>query len=149
MRAVALAVTLSLVSAQIGCFPDNPKQRTIAKLTEGGVLAAGIIMEALTNSTADCTVSTPGEPDSGCKSSASFYGDVGVVLILAGLVGFISTISTTPDDDNKPKQTIHALTPPAKPAFQPAAAPPQPPAPTPVTAPAPAAPAAAATGSAS
>lgn len=139
MRAVALAVTLSLVSAQASCFPDNPKQRTIAKLTEGGFLATGIIMEALTNSTADCTVSTPGEPDSGCKSSASFYGDVGVVLILAGLVGFIATISTTPDDDNKPKQTIHALTPPPAPAFQPVAAPAPPAAPTP----APAAPAAA------
>jgi hypothetical protein len=125
MRAVALAVSVSLLSG--ACFPHNPRARTYAKATEGAFLGAGIIMEALTNAGADCMVSTPGEPDSGCKDSASLYGGMGVVLILAGLLGFVATISTTPDDDDKPRQEIKAK--PPAPVTEPVAAPPAPPAP--------------------
>jgi hypothetical protein len=136
MRAVALAISVSLLSS--ACFPTNPKARTYAKIGEGASLVAGVVMEALTNAGADCMISTPGEPDSGCKNSASLYGDIGVVLILAGLLGFVSTISTAPDDDDKPRVEIKANPPPAPP--MPAAAPiPAPaPAPMPAAAPAPA-----------
>jgi len=96
MRAVALALTLSLVST--GCFPENPRARTFAKLGEGVTLGAGIVLEGLINSGADCDLSMPGMPDSGCHTNASVLGNIGVVLILAGLIGFVATISTTPDE---------------------------------------------------
>ena len=131
MRAVALALTLSLVST--GCFPENPRARTFAKLGEGVTLGAGIVMEGLINSGADCDLSMPGMPDSGCHTNASVLGNIGVVLILAGLIGFVATISTTPDEKPEMQEIKEIKAPPkapgvgsgsaAAPAPMPAAAP--------------------------
>jgi len=99
MRAVALIVSLSL----LGCFPPNPQKRTYAKLTEGGMIVAGIGLNFLVNSEADCDAMAPmpGVMDN-CKTKGAVLGDVGFGLILAGLVGFIATISTAEDDKPTP-----------------------------------------------
>jgi len=104
MRAVALVVIASLVA---GCFPHNKRARTISKYSEGGAIVAGIGLEYLTNSGADCDpMAQPGQSTSGCHSRATVYGDVGLSLILAGLLGFVATISTSPDED----EPAHAVT---------------------------------------
>jgi hypothetical protein len=97
MRAVALLV----ITAQLaGCFPHNAHKRTIAQLVEGGVLATGIGMEYFANTTADCDQmkQETGNLNSSCGGVTQSIGSVGVGLILAGLVGFIVTISGAQDD---------------------------------------------------
>ena len=88
----------------LGCFPHNARRRTYAKLGEGASIAAGIGLELVTNTTADCEREmVPGVPSS-CRSKATALGDLGLALILAGLTGFIATVSTEEDDrDNNPK----------------------------------------------
>jgi hypothetical protein len=99
MRAVAVILSLSLLAA---CFPNNERHRTIAKITEGGLVAGGIAILAVANTGADCDMaSRPGEnPD--CKSDAGLVGGIGLAMIIVGLVGFIATVSTAPDDDKPP-----------------------------------------------
>jgi hypothetical protein len=101
MRAVALTLCISLVA----CFPNNPRARTISKISEGGAVLAGIVLLAVSNSGADCEAKgQPGVPDSNCRSNEGAISDIGLGLILVGLAGFIATVSTTPDD--KPPQPI-------------------------------------------
>lgn len=96
MRAVALAVIVSMLA---GCFPHNAHKRTISQLVEGGVLGIGIGMQYFANTTADCDqMMQTGGPSVKCDTTRQTIGTVGVALILAGLVGFISTISTAEDD---------------------------------------------------
>lgn len=116
MRIVAFVVSLSM----LGCFPNSPQKRTYAKWTEGGMIAAGIALNFVVNSEADCDAMapTPGTTSS-CKTNGAVLGDVGFGLILAGLVGFIATISTAEDDKPTPppidiKATPTASTPAAK-----------------------------------
>ncbi len=134
--------------ALLGCFPHNPKARTYAKITEGSFIVAGIGLEFLANSRtgADCEQSgSLGMSTSGCKSTGSVLGGVGLGMILAGLTGFIATISTAEDEKEPPAPLDTAKTAPAKGEVKlPAGV--QPPAPAPE--PAPAAPAEAPTGSA-
>jgi len=97
MRAVALLVIASL----LGCFPHNAHKRTIAQLVEGGVLVSGIGMEYFANTQADCDQSTQmtgGVAGTKCGGLSQSIGSVGVGLILAGLVGFVVTISGAEDD---------------------------------------------------
>ena len=96
MRAVAVVLIVSLLA---GCFPHNAHKRTISQLIEGGTLGVGIGMEYFANTSADCDLATQmGGPATKCDSTRQAIGSVGVVLILAGLVGFIATISTAEDD---------------------------------------------------
>jgi hypothetical protein len=102
MRAVALLLSVSL----LGCFPHNAHHRTIAKLAEGGSLLAGIGLEAFVNTGADCDMmALPGMPNPGCHTKATVVGDIGVALILAGLLGFVATVSTA-EDEKPPAPTI-------------------------------------------
>ncbi|MGE5184595.1 MAG: hypothetical protein ACM31C_21135 [Acidobacteriota bacterium] len=142
MRAVATMLSIAL----LGCFPHNPKARTYAKITEGSLVAAGIGLEFLANSRtgADCEQSgSLGMSTSGCKTTGSVLGGVGLGMILTGLTGFIATISTAEEEKEPPAPLDTAKTAPPKgelklpPGVQPA----QP-------APAPAAPGEAPTGSA-
>ncbi|MDQ3367074.1 MAG: hypothetical protein M3680_16745, partial [Myxococcota bacterium] len=111
MRAVALVVALSVSLA--ACFPNSARHRTYAKLGEGGALAAGITMLYFVNTGADCDMNpTPGLPAEDCKNDASILSTVGLGLILLGLVGFVATVSTSPDDDTT---ATPATTPPAAP----------------------------------
>lgn len=97
----------SMMTASVGCFPHNARNRTIAEIVEGGVAVSGVVVEALTQTGADCqTTSAPGEPKMMCQDSASLGSGVGVVLILAGLVGFIATISSSEDDTDAQKPVI-------------------------------------------
>jgi len=106
MRAVALALALTTTA----CFPHNARHRTYAKLGEGAALATGIVMLFFVNSGADCDqMRTPGLPAEDCKSDAKLLSGVGLGLIIAGLTGFIATVSTTPDD--KPTQPTDRLAP--------------------------------------
>ncbi|HSN26550.1 MAG TPA: hypothetical protein VLT45_09695 [Kofleriaceae bacterium] len=96
MRAVAVALILSLLA---GCFPHDAHKRTIAQLVEGGTLGIGIGMEYFANTSADCDqMRQMGGPVATCDTTRQAIGSVGVALILAGLVGFIATISTAEDD---------------------------------------------------
>jgi hypothetical protein len=90
--AVALSLTLS------ACFPNSAKHRTYAKLGEGAALAGGIGILYVANTGADCDQSRMVGEDSSCRTNASVIGAVGLGLILAGLGGFIATVSTSPDE---------------------------------------------------
>lgn len=89
---VALLVSVSLAA----CFPNSAKHRTYAKVAEGGALVGGIAMLAVVNTGADCD--NMQDTGDGCRADASVLGTVGLGLILAGMVGFIATVSTSPDD---------------------------------------------------
>lgn len=96
---VALLLTLSLAA----CFPNSAKHRTYAKVGEGAAIAAGIGMLYMVNSGADCDQMRGFDEDSsGCRGNAEVLGAVGFGLVLAGLVGFIATISTSPEDPPEP-----------------------------------------------
>jgi len=103
---VALLLTASLAA----CFPNSAKHRTYAKIGEGAAIAAGIGLLAMTNSGADCDqMRIPGDDNDSCRSNASITGGIGFGLILAGLTGFIATISTSPED--KPEAPANTLAP--------------------------------------
>ncbi len=119
MRSAVALLVVSSLGLGTGCFPHNARNRTIAEIVEGGVAVGGVVLEALVNSGADCnTTHAPGEPPSTCASNASIGGGIGVAMIVAGVVGFIATISTAEDDD-KPKPIEIKATP--APAPEPAA----------------------------
>lgn len=120
-----------------GCFPHSARNRTIAEITEGAVAVTGVVIEGFVQSGADCDMNAhaPGEPPVMCKQDASVAGGIGVALILAGIVGFIATISAAEDDDSKPKPIVIKAQPETQPT--PATPPPTPaPEPTPPSAPA-------------
>jgi hypothetical protein len=81
-----------------GCFPDNARHRTIAKITEGALVAGGIAILTVANTGADCDQAMRPNENPDCKSDAGFVGGVGLGMIIIGLVGFIATVSATPDD---------------------------------------------------
>src|SRR5262245_42634148 len=102
MRA-AVAVVLSLSLSLAACFPDNPGARRIAKIGAGAAIVGGIALLYFTNTNADCDMmAKPGTPNDDCKRNSDVANIVGFGLIMAGLVGFIATVSTEPDDD-KPR----------------------------------------------
>jgi hypothetical protein len=136
--AVALLLASSLFA---GCFPHNSRDRTIAEIVEGGIAVSGVVVEGFVQSGADCTMmAAPGEPPLKCESNASVGGGIGVALILAGVVGFIATISSAEDDDKPAVIEIKAKPEPAPAPSDATAAPVMAPAPTPtpVATPAPA-----------
>lgn len=112
MRAIA-ATVLSLSVLSAGCFPHNAKKRTIAQLGEGGFIVGGIVILAVSNTSADCDVKAKaGEDTSACKDRATLISNIGFGLLLAGLVGFIATVTTAEDDsDNGPPKPDPSLTP--------------------------------------
>jgi hypothetical protein len=96
MRAVALVAIISLAG---GCFPHDAHKRTIAQLIEGGTFGVGVGMQYFANTQADCDqMKQTGQPSMSCTGASQAIGSVGVGLILAGLVGFIATVSTAEDD---------------------------------------------------
>lgn len=130
MRVVASLLCVTVLAA---CFPENPKARTIAKVSEGGVVLAGIAVLAIANSGADCDAhGTPGIPDSNCQSSSGTASTIGLSLIVVGLLGFIATVSTTPVD-KKPVATDVVPAPVLSPQPPPMALPPAQPQPPPDT----------------
>jgi hypothetical protein len=121
-----------------GCFPHNARNRTISEIVEGGLSISGVVVESFVQSGADCDMThAPGAPPVSCKQNAALGGGIGVALILAGVIGFIATISTAEDDD-KPKP-IEIKAAPTTAAPMAAPAPTAAPAPPPAAAPAPAA----------
>lgn len=112
--AVALLVTLTMTMTTGACFPHNERHRTYAKFGEGGALVAGIIISAISNTGADCDeMRAPGTEIKDCRSNAQILSTIGVGLILAGLLGFVATVSTAEDED---KTSAKAQQPPAEPA---------------------------------
>jgi len=88
----------------LGCFPHSARNRTIAKVSEGGAILAGIAISAFANTGADCDMETmPGVDETGCHSTAQWASTAGVVLIVGGLLGFVATVSTEEDNGAKPK----------------------------------------------
>jgi hypothetical protein len=134
-----------VASVGTGCFPHSSRNRTIAEIVEGGFSVSGVVVESFVQSGADCDMThAPGAPPVACKQSASLGGGIGVALILAGVIGFIATISTSEDDNDTPKPIEIKAAPTAAPttaapatpgpAPMPAAAPAPEPAPTPAPA---------------
>jgi hypothetical protein len=110
--ASALVVSVSLM----GCFPHSARNRAIAEITEGALVAGGVVLEAGVTTQADCQAQT----GMGCSSSSGAAGGIGLGMILLGLVGFIATISSSDDKPTPPaidiKATPTALEPVAAPA---------------------------------
>lgn len=103
---VALLLSLSLAA----CFPNSAKKRTYAKIAEGGALAGGIGLLYFSNTGADCdSMRGIGEDTGGCRQNAQILGTVGLSLVIAGLAGFIATVSTSPED--KPEAPANTLAP--------------------------------------
>jgi hypothetical protein len=95
MRIVALLASLQL----IGCFPHDAHKRTISQIVEGATLGAGIGMEYFANTQADCDLmKQEGMSGGDCGGVGRALDSVGMGFILAGLVGFIVTISSAEDD---------------------------------------------------
>jgi len=112
-----LLVSVSLLA----CFPHNHKARLYAELGEGAALVGGIAVAAVAGTSADCDeMAMPGIDVSACRNRATVLGGVGVALIVAGLLGFVATISTAEED----KPTVDVKAPPKAPEPVPAAAPP-------------------------
>ena len=128
-----------------GCFPHNATKRTYAQLGEGAAIVGSLIILNQVKSGADCDqMLKVGQNTSDCKSTASTYGNIGFSLLLAGLVGFIATVSSAEDDaENEAPKPTSALTPaPPPPApTQPMPAPTSPTPPPPPADPAPPTPA--------
>jgi hypothetical protein len=125
MRSVvasALVVSISLM----GCFPHSARNRVIAEITEGALVAGGIAIEAGTSTQADCQAQTGGM---NCSSSGA-AGGIGLGMMLLGLVGFIATISSSEDDKPAPPAIDIKATPaPVAPVATPTPVPPTTPAP--------------------
>ena len=101
MKAVVAAL---LVVSLTGCFPNSKKARTYAKIGEGAALASGVGLLYFVNTGADCDEmrAVGDDTSSGCRGNASVLSAVGLGLILAGLTGFIATVSTEPETDVEP-----------------------------------------------
>ena len=134
MRAVALLVSLAVSAG--ACFPHDPKAQNFAKLTEGGLVVAGISMLFVVNTGADCDLmAKPGMPADSCHTKATVLGDIGLGLILTGLIGFIATVSSAEDDKpattttTAPPKTENPAEPPKTESTPPPAAPSAPAAP--------------------
>ena len=85
MRA-AVALVLSLAVSSAACFPNNSRHQTYAKIAEGGVLLGGIGLLFVVNSGADCAGDVAGKPDVACEDKANLLGNIGLGLVLAGLI---------------------------------------------------------------
>lgn len=94
---VALLVSISML--MIGCFPHDAGKRRIAKIAEGGSLVTGIAISAFANTGADCDEMAMAGVETSCRTNAKILSTIGVTLILAGLIGFIATVSTAEDED--------------------------------------------------
>lgn len=107
MRAVALVVCLTF----LGCFPNNARHRTYAKIVEGGVLVGGIGLLAFSNTQADCDMEVGlGMPKQDCQSKAGLISGIGLTMILLGMIGFAATV-TTATDTGDPATTTPPTTP--------------------------------------
>lgn len=102
-----LVIVTLLLASLTGCFPHNAKHRKIAKWSEGGAIAGGILLLSVAGTGADCTAGPAGRPTyDDCRHKATLVGEVGLGLILAGLIGFGVTQVTTPDESQPPKPLL-------------------------------------------
>ncbi|HEY4177229.1 MAG TPA: hypothetical protein VGM90_10370 [Kofleriaceae bacterium] len=102
----SVALVAALAVSTGACFPNNAHYRTIATYSEGGAILAGIAILAVAKTGADCRSEIANMPDADCQSRAETVGDIGLGLLISGLVGFIATESTAEDDsDNTPTPT--------------------------------------------
>lgn len=92
-------------------------------IAEGGALLGGIAVAAVAGTGADCdTMVEPGMDPTPCKNKATILSAIGVTLIVAGLLGFVATVSTAKEE---PKQVeIKQETPPPPAETTPVATPP-------------------------
>ena len=108
---VVVALVLSLTVMSGACFPNNPRHQTYAKIAEGGAILGGIGLLAVVNTGADCAPKVSGMPDTACEDKAALLGNIGLGLVLAGLIGFIVTVSTSGDDKVATSTTTPTPTP--------------------------------------
>lgn len=89
---------MTALALSAGCFPNDPYASRIAKISEGGAVLLGIGFLALAKTQADCDADSNKDMD--CNSSGTTLQTVGLSLLIAGLVGFIATVSV--EEDAKP-----------------------------------------------
>ena len=96
-------IVVLLLASLTGCFPHNAKHRKIAKWSEGGAIAGGVLMLSFAKTGADCAYGV-GARDAydDCRTKTNIVGTVGLGLILAGLVGFGITQMTSGDGETTP-----------------------------------------------
>jgi hypothetical protein len=92
------AVTLLACASLLGCFPHDAHKRTISQIVEGATLGVGIGMQYFANTQADCDQMKQMGVGGDCSGVGQALGSIGVAFILAGLTGFIVTVSTAEDD---------------------------------------------------
>jgi hypothetical protein len=105
MRFATMCLVFSILT---GCFPHDAKSRRTTKWIEGGAVAAGIAFLAASNTGADC-FGGPGQraERDHCRHSATLAGELGLGLIVAGLLGFgITTMMTGDEAPKAPLQPI-------------------------------------------
>ncbi|HLL21964.1 MAG TPA: hypothetical protein VK427_07530 [Kofleriaceae bacterium] len=103
MKAV---VALSLAVSLAACFPNSGKHSTYAKIVEGVAIVGGITLLYSANSGADCDQMTGIDDDpAACRDTARMTSGIGLGLILAGLAGFVATVSVEPGDKPAPSPT--------------------------------------------
>lgn len=103
MRSLTFVLVLGLFA---GCFHDA-RQRRYAKFGEGAAIAGGIVMLSFAGTGADCTAGPAGrDAYDDCRTRATVIGDVGLGLILAGLLGFMVTAASAPDEAPPPPRAL-------------------------------------------
>lgn len=101
-----VVIVLLLATLVTGCFPHNARHRKLAKWTEGGAIAGGVLLLSAAGTGADCTAGPSGrDAYDSCRTRATVVGDLGLGLILAGLVGFGITQMTSGDGSEAPAPT--------------------------------------------
>lgn len=97
------AVALLVSIAMFGCFPHNAKHRRYAKIAEGTAVVAGIAISAIANTGADCDERIMPGPniEDNCRTKAKWASTLGVSLILAGMLGFVATVSSAEEEEVK------------------------------------------------
>jgi hypothetical protein len=135
VRRAFIAVVVAVAFLAGGCFPHNKRHRRIAYIAELSTLGAGIAVLALAPPGADCD-----RNDESCKSRANLLSGIGVFLLLAGMGGFVATVSSAEEGAKPPPKLIEVnetANPDPTPAKKPAPAPKPAKAPEPAPAPAP------------
>jgi hypothetical protein len=88
VRRIAIVVAICFLAA---CFPHNKKARRTAYVVESATLLSGFGVLALASPGADCMRGPTGDD---CRSTANTVSAIGVALLLAGVAGLVTTVST-------------------------------------------------------
>ena len=90
MAVITLAAVVAATGA--GCFPTNTHARHLAYAAEAATIIAGVVVLGLAKPGGDCL-----RTDTSCKAHADEESGAGLVLLFAGLAGFVVTAVSAQD----------------------------------------------------